>query len=83
MLASPHKLKSFDLKWIAIDKPYQETIEKFSFEIKKDGTFHGFCAYFDVEFRGSDVSKILVLSTAPEQKFGFFFCFFFLFNSGS
>jgi len=68
VLSKPQKLKSFDLKWIPIDKPYQETSERFAFEIEKDGIFHGFCAYFDVEFRGSDIHQVKILSTAPECK---------------
>jgi len=67
-LAQAHRLKTMDFKWIGIDKPHQETIEKFQFVLTKDGNFHGFCAFFDVEFKGSDLSKVLVLSTAPECK---------------
>eukprot|EP01114_Cavostelium_apophysatum_P012270 TRINITY_DN2723_c0_g1_i2.p1 TRINITY_DN2723_c0_g1~~TRINITY_DN2723_c0_g1_i2.p1 ORF type:complete len:505 (-),score=105.55 TRINITY_DN2723_c0_g1_i2:734-2248(-) len=68
VIADPTTIKSLDLKNVPIWEPYEKTIVKFNFTVKKTGNFHGFAAWFDVIFRGTDTSKDVILSTSPDHK---------------
>eukprot|EP01118_Nematostelium_gracile_P010543 TRINITY_DN3648_c0_g1_i1.p1 TRINITY_DN3648_c0_g1~~TRINITY_DN3648_c0_g1_i1.p1 ORF type:complete len:509 (-),score=155.67 TRINITY_DN3648_c0_g1_i1:14-1540(-) len=67
VLADPVTLKTFNLRDVPIDKPYEKTIVQFSFKAKRDANLHGFCAWFDVLFLGTAKENI-VLSTSPDHK---------------
>jgi len=58
LLAPAVAIKSFDLRHVPKDEPYQKTVVSFEFKAAKTGNLHGFAAWFDVLFKGSVTDNI-------------------------
>jgi len=69
VISEPIAIKFMNLKVVPIWEPYEKTIVKFDFQIKKDGNMHGFVSWFDVAFRTQprDPNEV-ILSTSPWHK---------------
>lgn len=77
LLADDIVLKSFDLRTVPINVPYEKTLVPFEFTIKRKGKMQGFVAWFDTDFVPVDCKsraeaeaqgKLATLSTHPKEK---------------